>query len=192
MSAIYNIRNPWRVRLLSAPASFRAVMFHVETGERNSGRRTVLHEYPKRNEPYAEDMGKHARRFNFSGYLIYKPPGGAEPASSIRYDYVVRRDALYNALEEDDAGWLVHPVFCPGGILAMCERYSMQESRERGGYTQFEMQFVEAGNPVSAFGVSVDTKNNVVEKATGTNAAAKSELSTQMTNTGWASPTQRA
>lgn len=160
MSQISDIRNPWRDILLGEPASFRRIIFHVENGGRSSGRRIVPHEYPKRNDPYAEDMGRHARRFQISGYLIYRP-------SNPIYEYTSQRRFLYDALEADDAGTLVHPVFCPGGMLVACERYSMTESRERGGYTQFEMQFVEAGRAVNSLGVSVNTKSNVDIKATG-------------------------
>ena len=158
MSQISDIRNPWRDILLGEPASFRRIVFHVEDGGRSSGRRTVVHEYPKRNEPYAEDMGRHARRFQFSGYLIYRP-------SDPLYEYTSQRRLLYEALEADDVGTLVHPVFASGGMQAMCERFSMTESRERGGFTQFEMAFVESGSPVSALGVSMDTFGNVMDKA---------------------------
>jgi len=160
MGQISDIKNPWRQILLGEQASFRGVIFNVESGGRSSGRRAVVHEYPKRNDPYAEDMGRHARRFQFSGYLIYRP-------SNPLYEYTSQRQQLYEALEADDIGRLVHPVFAPGGIDALCERFSMVESRERGGFTQFEMQFVEAGKVVSALGVSVDTFSNVA-----TNAAA--------------------
>jgi len=143
MSIIAEIDNPWRQILLSAPASFRGVMFHVETGGVSSGRRTVVHEYPKRNMPYSEDMGQHAVRWTFSGYLIYRP-------SNAFYEYTSQRSRLIDALNENDSGMLFHPVFAPGGIMAMCERYSATESRERGGFTQFEMAFVNAGQSGNA------------------------------------------
>jgi prophage DNA circulation protein len=94
MGQISDIKNPWR-DLLKTPASFRDVMFHIESGSRASGRRTVTHEYPKRNDPYAEDMGRLAVRFQFSGYLIYRP-------SNPHYQYVQQRIRLINALEQDD------------------------------------------------------------------------------------------
>jgi prophage DNA circulation protein len=159
MSQISDIRNPWRAILLSRPASFRGLVFHVESNGVTSGRRVVVHEYPKRNDPYSEDMGRHARRVQFSGYLIYRP-------SNPVYVYTDQRQNLYRALEQDDAGNLIHPVICPGGWLAMCERFTMTESRERGGYTQFEMAFVEAGKFVSSQGVSLNTASNVAIKAT--------------------------
>lgn len=154
------LMNPWRRQLMSAPASFRRVVFHAEAASRNSGRRTVVHEYPKRADtlgPYAEDMGKHAIRFSFSGYLVYRP-------SNPLYEYTSQRARLIVALEREDAGTLIHPVFAPGGMLVMCERYSVSESRERGGFTQFDMNFVQAGRPGNDI-VVPDTAGNVKTRA---------------------------
>jgi prophage DNA circulation protein len=125
-----------------------------------SGRRTVVHEYPKRDDPYAEDMGQHAKRFHFSGYLIYRP-------SNPLYNYVQQRTRLLNALEQDGPGQLIHPVFClPGNsITCMCERYTMVENRQRGGFTEFEMQFVELGTPGNMT-AAVDTSSVAVTNAT--------------------------
>lgn len=154
MSQIRDFSNPWRDILLSRPASFRGVVFHVENSGVSSGRRIVVHEYPKRNNPYSEDMGRHARRVQFSGYLIYRPDNPV-------YVYTEQRDKLYKALEEDDAGSLIHPVICPNGWQALCERFTMTETRERGGYTQFEMAFVEAGKLVSSQGTGTNARSNV-------------------------------
>lgn len=159
MSQISDIKNPWRNIILSQPASFRSIVFHVDAGNRASGRRTALHEYPKRNDPYAEDMGRQARRFSFTAYLIYRPVARI-------YDYVTNRKALYEALEQDDAGMLIHPVFAPGGMMVMCEHFSMSETRERGGYTSYDIQFVEAGNSVSTgSGISLNTRSDVQSRA---------------------------
>jgi prophage DNA circulation protein len=158
VSQISDHRNPWRDILLSQPASFAGVVFHVEQGGRTSGRRTVDHQYPKRDPNYAEDMGRQSIRFNLSAYLIYSP-------NNPMYEYTSQRKALYEALEKEGADTLVHPVFAPGGIKVMCERYTMTESRERGGYTQFEMQFVDAGTPVLAAGVP-NTSSIVQSRAT--------------------------
>lgn len=159
MSQISEFSNPWRDILLSAQASFRGVMFHLENAAVSSGRRTVVHEYPKRDKPYSEDMGRAARRLQFSGYLVYRP-------SNPLYVYTEQRVLLYEALEKDDSGYLIHPVYCPGsGLLVMCERFSLIEGRERGGYTQFEMQFVEAGQPVSSLGVGSNVKSAIDQQA---------------------------
>ena len=69
MATIQEASNaPWRRKLV--PASYAGVEFHVEHQALNSGRRVVLHEYPKRNIPYAEDMGRHAKRYNITGYIL--------------------------------------------------------------------------------------------------------------------------
>jgi prophage DNA circulation protein len=95
------------------------------------------------------------------------------------YDYVSQRTKLYNALEADDAGTLIHPVFAPGsGMLVMCERFTMSENRERGGYTQFDMQFVEAGTAVSATGIQDNTA------AVKSNAAAADQAASNIQLTG--------
>lgn len=163
MSQISQFQNPWRDILLEQ-ASFRGIVFHVETGARMSGRRTVVHEYPKRNDPYSEDMGRQARRFHFAAYLIYRP-------SNPLYEYTSQRTMLYNALEQDGEGWLIHPVFCPGGRNVMCERYTMVESRTRGGFTEFELQFVEAGQAGNSL-VLVDTVAQVATAASNIEKAA--------------------
>lgn len=173
MSQISDIRNPWRDILLREPASFRNVIFHVEDIGKSSGRRIVVHEYPKRSNalgPYAEDMGLHARRFNISGYLVYRP-------SNPVYDYVGQRQRLNDALEKEDSGRLIHPVMAPGGMMVACERFTMTETRDRGGYTKFDMMFVEAGNPVSAIGF-INPLADVATKAQSLETAAVALINT--------------
>ena len=41
-------------------ASFKGAPFHVEETGGQFGRRTVLHEYPFRDLPYGEDLGRSA------------------------------------------------------------------------------------------------------------------------------------
>lgn len=143
MASIRDISNPWRDKL--RPASFRGVTFHVETTARASGRRVALHEYPKRNEPYAEDMGRRARRWAVQGYAIGPT-------------YLDTRDLLVAALEMDGAGTLILPLpYLGESVEVMAGGYSYTEIRERGGFVAFEMEFVEAGKPGFATEI-VETK----------------------------------
>jgi prophage DNA circulation protein len=121
---------PWRLQL--RPASYAGIVFHVEHQARSGGRRVVLHEYPKRDTPYAEDMGRSAFRYQVTGYLIGPT-------------YHTTKRALMSALDDSAGGTLVDPYI--GAKKVLCERYSVTESRERGGYCQFEMGFVESGEP---------------------------------------------
>ena len=176
MSQISQFGNSWR-NMLFQQASFRGVIFHVETGARLSGRRTVVHEYPKRNDPYSEDMRRQARRWNISGYLIYNP-------NNPLYEYTSQRYRLYQALEDDDAGRLVHPVIARSGVMAMCERYTMVENRTRGGFTEFEMQFVESGSPGNSMEI-VNTIMQVVSQVTSTDSATKDMMNNAPTDDVW-------
>jgi prophage DNA circulation protein len=142
---------PWRLRLL--PASFSGVPYHVEHQARSSGRRIVMHEYPKRNTPYAEDMGKHAIRYQVTGYLIGP-------------SYHLAKLALITVLENTTGGLLVDPYLVTP-MMAVCERYSVTEVRERGGYCTFDMMFAEAGNP----------GNSLAQADTGSAANASADAS---------------
>ncbi|HCS4673821.1 TPA: DNA circularization N-terminal domain-containing protein, partial [Escherichia coli] len=46
----------WKDRLQDA--SFRGVPFKVEEESAGAGRRVETHEYPNRDKPYTEDLGK--------------------------------------------------------------------------------------------------------------------------------------
>jgi prophage DNA circulation protein len=141
MGSIRDIKNEWRDSLVLA--SFRNVEFHVEMGSMSSGRRTVVFEYPKRDLPYSEDMGRSARRWQFTAYLLLRDYG---LQAKKQYNIIRQRDNLIAALEKELAGVLIHPDL--GQELVMCERYTYSEQRDRGGYFMFEMQFVEGGKPV--------------------------------------------
>jgi DNA circularisation protein N-terminus len=158
----FRVAMPWRSRLRRA--SFKGVPFYVDQQGRTSGRRTVLFEYPKRDIPYAEDMGRLAMRYQITGYLIQAPrnPRGGRDVDThwqdMDRDYDVARDKLEAVLNSPGPGRLVDPynprLTLPGygtgnngAFLFMCERYTIIESRERGGFCSLEMSFVEAGIP---------------------------------------------
>lgn len=139
--AIKDIHNPWRDALL--PASFDHNEFFVDVGGREGGQRLVIHEFPKRDTPYTENMGRRYIAFNVRAYCIQ---------SAIERDYRPKRDALQRRLDEGTAGNLQLPTMQPMKVI--CQRYRLQEEERLGGYCVFDIQFVEAGSqtqsPVSA------------------------------------------
>ncbi|MCX5496431.1 DNA circularization N-terminal domain-containing protein [Kaistia dalseonensis] len=143
----------WRNRLL--PASFRGVPFHFEDNERAGGRRGVVHEYPKRNTGYAEDMGRRQRTFRVRGYTI-----GAN------YDLQVR--LLELACEADGPALLVLPTRGPS--LVLCNGFAAMETREEGGFATIDMDFVEAGSAPSA-AASINTGEAVSSAADAASAS---------------------
>jgi prophage DNA circulation protein len=142
---------PWRIRL--QPASYAGVIFHVEHQGRSSGRRVVVHEYPKRDKPYSEDMGRSVIRYQMTGYLI-----GPR--------YHITKKALINALENKAGAPLMDPYIAEYKTC-ICERYSVTETRERGGYCTFEMSFVELGAPGNNL-QQVDSGSQLKEQASTT------------------------
>src|SRR5215831_18137756 len=84
----------WRLRLRQA--MFKGAAFHVETQGRVSGRRTVVHEYPKLDYPYAEDLGRHAVRYQITGYVIqrWQPKANDPNYGQMPWNYDMARDRL--------------------------------------------------------------------------------------------------
>jgi prophage DNA circulation protein len=129
----------WRKRWM--PAKFRGARFHVETAVRESGRRIVPHEFPKRDVPYAEDMGRRQREFTVRGYIIVYPRNTGDILQ--QKDYIPARDQLIAALETEGPAILQLPLL---GILEVaCTRYRVTEENRTGGYCVFDMSFTEFG-----------------------------------------------
>lgn len=78
------------------PASFRGVPFEVEASGITVGRRTVVHEYPQRDRPYVEDMGRATRNITLQCFVVGS-------------DYLEQAQALMRELEEPGPGTLIHP-----------------------------------------------------------------------------------
>lgn len=118
----------WRDRLQKG--QFRDVPFLTTSHEAQGGRRLVQNEYPLRDDPYAEDMGRKAREFSVEMYVL-----GA--------DYMDARDKLIEALEKAGPGTLAHPYL---GMRQVATReYRLRESSQDGGMATFSVTFIEAG-----------------------------------------------
>ncbi len=152
----------WRERL--RPASFKGATFFVEDHEAEIARRLVVNEYPFRDEPYTEDLGKSANRYNITGYVI-----GA--------DYMDARDALMDAVEEGGSGTLVHPFL--GSKIVNCESIRVRESKNEGGHAIFTLIFVQSGKKL--FPDSAPVPNDLVSlQADSLIDAARTEFIDQM------------
>lgn len=111
---------------------WRGVEYNHESGGVSGGRRVAVHEYPYRDGPYTEDMGRSARRFSISGYVT-------QP--NVRDK--VRR--LQNAFEQFGAGPLYH-AWLNRTIIARCENFSIDDSRNDLTRVNFTASFVEKGD----------------------------------------------
>jgi prophage DNA circulation protein len=124
-----------------------------------------VHEYPKRDTPYVEDMGRRARQWPVQGFIINP-------------DYFPLRDALIAACETKGPGVLVHPYL--GQLTVICDRYAMAEDRDEGGYCTFNFDFVEAGKAASVT-VDDDTPGLVLARGVGFKAIALAALDAVLT-----------
>jgi DNA circularisation protein N-terminus len=152
-------------------AQFRWAIFFVDTDARAGGRRVAIHQYPKRNVPYSEDMGRSANRFTVQGYLVGKFGGSDDE----QVNYLTMRDNLIECLEQDGPGMLRLPLpFQTKDVQVMVTGYSTTESRERGGFCTVEMEFVEFGDPLYrstiATPAQIEQSANAAEKAVEGNA----------------------
>lgn len=122
------------------PASFRGIPFGVLGGESRHGRRVAVHEYPNRDRPFVEDLGRSTRRISLVGFLI---------EDSLVYgggSAIAQRLAMTAAAEQRGPGILVHPtlgelrVSIPDGGLGVTERW------DSGRYFELSFSFIEAGD----------------------------------------------
>jgi prophage DNA circulation protein len=142
-------------------ASFRGATFHVETAAAASGRRAASHEYPGRDIPYAEDLGRKQWSYSFTAYCVGTL-------------YPLQRDALLKACTQKGAGTLVHPSF--GSKQVVCTDVSVQEERQSGNYCSFSLAFVEAGQ-LQQPNSSVNTTSGIQTAANALTAAASGDFS---------------
>lgn len=111
-------------------ASFRGVPFFVKQADVTIGRRTQLHEYPQRDKPFVEDLGRMARTFSVNGFVAGK-------------DYMNDWRALQGAFEKEGSGELIHPWY---GRLSVNVTSGVNVSFSTAlGIVEFTASFTEAG-----------------------------------------------
>ena len=120
---------PWRENLV--PASFRGVGFQVQSTEAPiAGRRVAVHEYPGRDEPFVEDLGRRTKRWEIEAFVVGDR-------------YAEQRDRLIEACDAEGPGELVHPYL--GSLQVACTACSLTERTREGRMARFSLTFVEAG-----------------------------------------------
>lgn len=127
----------WRDQLL--PASIDGVPFFVDSHDHSFGRRTALHEYPDRDRPYPEDLGRRAREYTIEAYVLASAIVGGARGD----DYFSVRDALRRTCENPGSKQLVHPYL--GALDVAITDCRLRESTAEGGLARFTITCVESG-----------------------------------------------
>lgn len=138
-------------------ASFRGAGFEVTERSWSSGRRNHLHEYPDKDTPYAEDLGKKAGNYPVTAFIIGD-------------DYKAKRDALRKACTEKGPGVLVHPDY--GTVTVLCDSITVRESAGSQRMATIELVFIEAGEQ-SIPETAVDLSGSVLFSASEMASAAQ-------------------
>lgn len=102
----------------------------MESSDISAGRRIVTHQYPQRDEPFTEDLGRAAREYEISAFVLGD-------------DCVDQAYAVRDAIEQPGPGTLVHPEFGEVQVIAR-PGGSMSFSQTRR-IVHFTLTFVEAG-----------------------------------------------
>jgi prophage DNA circulation protein len=137
--------------------SFRGVPFRTAPAELRVGRRNVVNEYPGRDTPYVDDLGRRARRFVVEAFVIGD-------------NYFDERDRLIEAFEAYGSGELIHPRYGVRNVSVDGDA-SIKESHEFGGMARISVTFVEDGENTfpSAVGntvARVEAATNAMDEAT--------------------------
>lgn len=139
------------------PATFRGVPFKVDSHDAQGGRRTVKHEFPLRDKPYVEDMGRRAKEFSIDAYVVGD-------------DYMQQRDALMRACDEAGSADLVHPYL--GTLKVVCSGWALRESKSEGRMARFALSFLESGEA----DFPSDTANPIAQAESAADAAKLSSI----------------
>lgn len=129
--------------------SFRGVSFKTQRHDTDGGRRLAPFEYPQRDRPYVEDLGRRIELYRIDCLVIGS-------------DYMEERDALLRALREGGSGVLVHPYL--GQLDVSVDRFTFTESTEEGGLARFTIDFLESGRSLAGE-TNVDSQALAIDKA---------------------------
>lgn len=164
MSTIKDISLPFRDDWITA--SYKNAQFFAEATSRDNGRRIITHEFPKKELPYSEDMGRKAKTFTIRAYCITYPyTMDGDEGGLYNVDYRVPRDQLLDALESIGPGTLLLSTLPRENVVVT--RYRLTEEDRFGGYCTFDIEFAEFGLPPQFLTPSQNT-NTVLNTAADT------------------------
>ena len=137
----------WRDAVLQA--SFRGISFLIPQTSVPVGMKGPLHEFPQRDTPFFEQMGKQAQVHKMTAWVVGD-------------DCFERRDKLIEALQTPGAGELVHPWL--GRLQVKVGECEMGHERTQGGMVTFELTFY-PDLPLKSPAAKVNTQQQLVKSS---------------------------
>lgn len=131
------------------PAEYKGIKFAVLTSVAEFGRRNVLHQYPFRDTPWVEDLGRGARKITMQGFLLHRDQrlGGGT-----LQDQMQKLIKVAETQDKNDQGELIHPTL--GRLnVALVGNVKIEENWDKGRMALVTFVFVERGsriNPATA------------------------------------------
>ena len=138
-------------------ASWNGLPFALLSQQTSAGRKIALHEYPFRDESWAEDLGQKSRRFQVLGFLIENSVvyGGGSVTS--------QNSNMLKQLEVAGPGTFVHPLL--GSLQVTCLDAVLGTSWDAGRVVEVRFTFVEGGARI--FPETASSTQNAVAAAAG-------------------------
>ncbi len=114
------------------PAQLGDVPIFVDGGELTGGRRVVSDEYPYRDDPWTDDMGRKQRVYTLNAFLL-----------NDNGDIKQQREALLRVLESEGTTAIVHPRF--GNLRVQLGEYKLRFSA-RTDREDFSVECLQPGD----------------------------------------------
>lgn len=137
----------------NANASFKGVPFILTSSKVTFGRRLITHEFPQKDVPFTEDLGRRVRIFTVIGEILGP-------------NYLTGKDNLAFVCEEEGVGELIDPFI--GDLRVRCETIKFEDDISKVRRTVFEAVFIETGeltfpigNPDTGSAVATQTDINI-------------------------------
>lgn len=117
-------------------ASWKGVAFLVDDSSGEFGRRAVLHEYPARDLPESEDLGRAPRKISITAFFI-----GTDAA-----DAWEKAQRLIAAMESAGPGALIHPWLGYWEKAALVNPGKVKWPRAGGGRVSVDLELIQEGD----------------------------------------------
>lgn len=141
-------------------------MFFTKGVELKGGRRNAPHQYPFRDQGFAEDLGRAMRVYVMSAFLV---------GDDLNLQYL----ALLNVLESDGPGPLIAPS--TGLLSVLCAQFEAIQSTE-GRVAEVRMTFIESGSLATPTAIT-DFVSAIVGAVAAGISSATTQFAADTTNT---------